>query len=231
YPYDSEIFLYDGTSTTQLTNNSYGDYFPQVSGSNVVWQGYDGNDYEIFLYDGTSTTQLTNNSYQDIDPQVSGSNVVWSGGYPYDSEIFLYDGTSTTQLTNNSYGDYFPQVSGSNVVWQGDYFPQVSGSNVVWQCREIFIAQRDPISSLNVLIQMVIDLNLQQGIENSLDAKLDAAAQALEDLNENNNLAAINTLQAFINAVQAQRGSKIPEAEADALIAAAREIIDLLSGG
>ncbi len=58
---------------------------------------------------------------------------------------------------------------------------------------------------------------------------LNAAFGALEDENENNDIAAINTLGAFINVVEAQRGKKIPEAEADALIAAAMEIINLLS--
>lgn len=43
--------------------------------------------------------------------------------------------------------------------------------------------------------------------------------------------AAINALQAFINAVQAQSGNQIPDpADADALIDAAQTIIDLLSG-
>lgn len=73
-------------------------------------------------------------------------------------------------------------------------------------------------------------MNLHQGIENSLDAKLDAAVQALDDINQNNDVAAINTLGAFINAVEAQRGKKITEADADALIAAAQEIIAALSG-
>ena len=40
--------------------------------------------------------------------------------------------------------------------------------------------------------------------------------------------AAINSLEAFINAVEAQRGNKIPEADADTLIAAVQQIIDLL---
>jgi hypothetical protein len=68
----------------------------------------------------------------------------------------------------------------------------------------------------------VMALNLYKGISNSLEAKLNAALRALEDENENNDIAAINTLGAFI---------KIPEAEADALIAAAQEIIELLSDG
>ena len=72
---------------------------------------------------------------------------------------------------------------------------------------------------------MVIDLNLQQGIANSLDAKLQTVEQALADLNENNDIAAINALGAFINAVEAQRGKKISEQDADELIAAVQAII------
>jgi hypothetical protein len=47
-------------------------------------------------------------------------------------------------------------------------------------------------------------------------------------LNSNNDVAALNSLQAFINAVEAQRGQAITETQADELIAAAEEIISLL---
>ena len=92
-----------------------------------------------------------------------------------------------------------------------------------------FEVVEDPVQLLESLAQDVIDLNLHSGIENSLDAKLDAALKAIEDLNQNNDVAAINALEAFINAVEAQRGNKIPEADADDLIAAAQQIIDLLT--
>lgn len=88
-----------------------------------------------------------------------------------------------------------------------------------------------PVELLQQLIADVVALNLQQGITNSLDAKLDAVFEALDDVNESNDLAAINALQAFINAVEAQRGIHIPEADADALIAKAQQAIALLSGG
>ncbi len=76
---DSEIFLYDGTTTTQITNNSYDDWYPQINDNGyVVWYGNDGSDDEIFLYDGTTTTQLTNNSYSDGSPQINDNGyVVW----------------------------------------------------------------------------------------------------------------------------------------------------------
>jgi parallel beta-helix repeat protein len=79
-----------------------------------------------------------------------------------------------------------------------------------------------------VLIDVVASLNLQYGIENSLDAKLDAALNALDDVNQNNDVAATNALYAFINAVEAQSGNKISEEDADGLIAAAEVIIAML---
>ncbi|MHC4159045.1 MAG: right-handed parallel beta-helix repeat-containing protein, partial [Planctomycetota bacterium] len=86
-----------------------------------------------------------------------------------------------------------------------------------------------PAELIAELLEEVGGLGLPGGIENSLMAKLNSALAALEDKNENNDAAAINTLQAFINVVEAQRGKKIPQAEADALIAAAMEIIELFS--
>jgi hypothetical protein len=89
----------------------------------------------------------------------------------------------------------------------------------------------DPADSIAELVVDVINLNLQKGIANSLDAKLDSAFDSLEDVNENNDVAAVNKLQAFINAVEAQRGKKLTDADADALAGAAQAIIDLLAGG
>jgi hypothetical protein len=86
-----------------------------------------------------------------------------------------------------------------------------------------------PEEALQDLIDTVESFNLQQGIENSLDAKLDAALQALEDLNDNNDVAAINVLEAFINAVEAQRGNKLTDAQADELVEKAQAVINSLS--
>ena len=71
-------------------------------------------------------------------------------------------------------------------------------------------------------------MNLQQGIETGLVAKLEAALQVLEDVNENNDVGAINSLEAFINLVEAQKGKQISGTDADALIAAAQQIINML---
>ncbi len=73
-----------------------------------------------------------------------------------------------------------------------------------------------------------MELDLHTGIENSLNAKLDAALTVLNDNSVNNDQAAINSLQAFINAVKAQSGKKIDVLDAADLIASAQAIIDLL---
>ncbi len=86
-----------------------------------------------------------------------------------------------------------------------------------------------PLELLDILYQYVIDLELHQGIKNSLLVKLYAALEKLEDDDEGNDISAINNLEAFINAVQAQYGKKVHPADADVLIDTAWQIIDLLS--
>lgn len=78
----------------------------------------------------------------------------------------------------------------------------------------------DHIPDLRVI---VIDLDLEDGLENALVSKLDSAQDALD---RGNNEAAINKLLAFINQVEAQRGKKIKEIDADLLIAFAWNIIN-----
>lgn len=76
------------------------------------------------------------------------------------------------------------------------------------------------------LLQDVIDLNVLVGTSNALQSKLKNALAALE---RGDTQTAISLLKAFINSVEAQRGKALTDAEADALIAAAQEIIDSLS--
>ena len=82
---------------------------------------------------------------------------------------------------------------------------------------------------MRALVDQVAELNAKEGIINSLDAKLNAALQAIDDVNENNDVAAINSMEAFINAVEAQRDKHISVEDADDLIDAADYIIALLS--
>jgi hypothetical protein len=66
---------------------------------------------------------------------------------------------------------------------------------------------------------------LAQGLRNALDSRLQAA---IDSLDRGNEAAAVNQLQAFENQVRAQRGKKIDAAQADALIAYAEGIINVV---
>ena len=94
---------------------------------------------------------------------------------------------------------------------------------------EGFEVVSDPVSALASLVETVQILNLRQGIDNSLDAKLDAAINALMDQMIQNDVAAIGALEAFISATQAQSGHLIPTLDADNLIEQAEQIILLIS--
>jgi hypothetical protein len=83
---------------------------------------------------------------------------------------------------------------------------------------------------LNDLVQRVISLNVQGGISNSFDAKLDAVVNAIDDSNEKNNAAAQNAMHAFINAVEAQRGKKLTDTQVTQLVNVAQAIIAALGG-
>jgi len=80
-----------------------------------------------------------------------------------------------------------------------------------------------------VLINSLSDFNLHQGILNSLDAKLNAVLEALDDLKNQNGVAGLYAFEAFISAVEAQFANKISEATTDFFIADAQTILDLLN--
>jgi len=78
-------------------------------------------------------------------------------------------------------------------------------------------ATNTPFEDIQALISYVVDLNLHSEISNSLDAKLQAVLKVVDDLESNNLIAAANSLDAFKNAVEAQRGKNINNKEANYL--------------
>ena len=87
-----------------------------------------------------------------------------------------------------------------------------------------------PAEAIYGLIGIVEDMNLQQGIANSLDAKLEAVQDALVAANAGVREDAVNKLEAFINSVEAQRGKALTDSQADELVIYAGLIIAALGG-
>ena len=222
-----------------------GDAFPDVvvtaigagleSGGARVFSGKDGSVLHTFLGDSAGDAfgfsasgvgdinadgcadLMVGATQDDTNGNNTGSVRVFSG--KDGSILCTIDGPAPPGL---NFG-YF--VDGVGDVNQDGFPDIVIGSNN----RGVHVYSLVDVPALvTTLIDEVFDINLASGIANNLDAKLDTAMDALLDTVDGNDGAATNMLQAFINAVSAQAGKKISEADADALIAAALDIIYLL---
>ena len=113
-----EIYAWDGSLTTQVTNNALRDQMPEVAGNRIAWLGNDGTgDLEVFLRDGATTLQLTDTPGYEGGAGVSGNRVAWNSGTAGQLDIYVFDGNTTIQLTDTPYQDSVPAVSDDYVAW------------------------------------------------------------------------------------------------------------------
>ena len=82
-----------------------------------------------------------------------------------------------------------------------------------------------PDEAIESLIADIEGMGLHRGTENSLVAKLENALKSLE---KGHDEAAVHKLQVFVNAVEARRGKKLTEEQADQLINAAELIVETI---
>ena len=87
---------------------------------------------------------------------------------------------------------------------------------------------RSPEEMLENAIERVENLPIHHGVKNALLAKL---MNALSNLLKGNTTPTLNKLEAFKNHVEAQRGKKLTDAQADECIAMADAIVAAIAGG
>ncbi|MFC2016771.1 PKD domain-containing protein, partial [Chloroflexota bacterium] len=125
-------------------------------------------------------------------------------------------------------------TSAHTYLWPGTYTVAITvtdNDNDANSDSLLVIVTAAPELLINIIIDDVMSLDIPEGTKNSLISKLEVAMKRLEDSNTQNDVAAINALEAFVNSVEAQRGKKILSEDADALITKAQEIIASLNGG
>ena len=147
--------------------------------------------------------------------------------------IFWGDGSREPGMVSESAGS--GTVAGNhNYAWPGLYDVTVEVTDDDDDVgSDMFTVEVLPVPEVmfEILSDDIDAMDLPKGTENSLNASLDTAMKKLGDSNQENDVAAINALEAFINKIEAQRGKKIPVEVADELIAKAQDIIAALSGG
>lgn len=121
---DEEIFYFDGTTVTQLTQNTVLDRFPKMSDLGIVWERGNSTTQEIIFWDGVSETQLSSNSIFDGNSTLSDDRLSWVRGTGNSAEIWTWDGVnSPANISNNTVVDVLPNASGNNTVWVTDSVP------------------------------------------------------------------------------------------------------------
>jgi len=115
---------------------------------------------------------------------------------------------------------------------------QVEKSGLTWSVLERMVPhsqtglkEKSPARQLKELAEEVVDLNVQMGGTEAHDAGKEAILHARDYLDADNAGMAVDALKKFVDSVQAQisdNGEALQKQEKEHLIAAAREIIDLL---
>jgi hypothetical protein len=155
----------------------------------------------------------------------------------FDGDLSMFNLTSPVVLPSTSSGTLtLTALTGGDVImaWTGvsQLLNPIDPSTYIpfsYTCEVTASFSPEPVSLLELsLIPQVVNLSLPVGIETSFVTKLQTA---LDNVNAGQNRNAANALSAFVNKVEAQRGKKVSEADADALVSDAQGTIMLLRTG
>jgi len=180
--------------------------------------------------DGAANDYFGRSVSIDVETALVGASGSNNTGAAY---VFMRGGTTWTEqakliASDGASGDnfgYSVSLDGETALvgaYQDDDKGSGSGSAYVYELSITLF--------LNNLINQVTALDIPQGTENSLTAKLSVALKAIEDSKPNNDGAAINAMENFIKFVETQRDKKITNEDADMLIDKALVIITQLGG-
>jgi parallel beta-helix repeat protein len=192
----------DPSNDNTISNNIFidNDIGIRLEGDDNIISGntFSGNDYGIILEETSDNNQIYCNNFIDntVQAEDHGDNI-WD------------DGAGTGNFWSDYTGiDKNKDGIGDTLHLGLDNCPLI-----------IPVGLEDEVTDLIPLIE---DMELHDGIENSLGSKVKNALKSIDKINYK---AAANQLNAFINEVEAQRGKKITTEQADILIAAVEEIV------
>ena len=232
-PCQAKAMAVDAYGNVYVTGESSGSYSTSIGYATIK---YDTNGNELWAarYDGPARSldfgrAMALDAYGNV--YVTGTSGSYDTGTDYATIKYGTNGIERWVAGYNGSANSFDFAIAMAVDADGNVFVtgESAGYGTDTDYATIKYSQElDPVTAINQTIDAVIIMNLGRGIEGGLVSKLDAALQAIEDINENNNVAACNALEAFINAVEAQSGNKISTQDALDLINIANEILSTL---
>jgi len=239
----------DGTGQTRLTNTESKDRNPAWSpdGKKIAFNTVISPPAGIYVMnsDGTGMTRLTHDcGYPAWSPD--GSKIAFICEDDPDIYVMNSDGTGREPLTTNAGSGVYDgeptwSPDGSKIAFRSITIPSSLGLNGIYVLNLDGTGTRTrlstegnepdwgctPTEAVRDLITKVDGKGLPKGIEQSLLAKLNVAEKKIT---QEQYTPARNTLKAFINEVNAQRGKALTTAQANDLIATAQRIINAIPG-
>ena len=121
YGYEMMVWRPGATNLVQITTNYFYALNPDIQGNELVFQGWDGNDYEIFRYrfDTEQIEQITNNQFDDVSPVVWDGRVAWVAHPTVTAEIFYLADGGIRKISEGTQDNAAPSIWKDKVVWQG----------------------------------------------------------------------------------------------------------------
>jgi len=207
-------------SNNIIANNSWCGIDAIYSNNNVITENeIEDNHCGIYLGTGSTNNLIYHNNFNnlltDVQAYAKETGNTWDDGYPSGGNYW------------SDYEERYPdakELDGSGI-WDTPY--EIDENNQDnYPLMELWSPKPpSPMEALEELIQTVESWDVGTGVETSLTSKLQAAYWSLDRENQN---ASIGQLTAFINEVEALRGKKLTNEQADQLISEAQRIIDLI---
>ena len=194
----------------------------KVSNNSIQWCLSDG----LFLYysnENIITNNTILNNSMGIRLKNSVGNEVYYNNF-IENEIQAKDDGNNTWDNGEGEGNYWNDYTGidKNKDGIGDT-PYIFASN---QDNYPLMHPCGIIDRINDIIEDIEDMGLPKGIENSLISKLENTIKSIE---KGQYTDAVNKLKAFIHQVDALKGKKLTETQADKLNGAANWIITIIT--
>jgi Tol biopolymer transport system component len=212
----------DAWTATNLTSSPAEERTADTNGSLVVYTATEAGETDIFWRPvaGGAATRLALPGFQS-NPNVSRDVISFeTASLPGGSrDVYVYDRTQDTlyQVTKTTADESLSDISVSPSGLVRVVYNVPEGGNFNVYAYEFQLPGSSPADLLAQLIQLVESFNLRQGIENSLDAKLANAKQALERANAGDTATACSLLDAFLNELAAQAGNALTVDQASQL--------------
>jgi hypothetical protein len=123
----NELYLWDGTSITQLTNGSSGTPIPSLYENTIAWI-----DAGVLYYNnGTDVQIICDSKFVDWSPSLFNGQIAYSAReVGEDLEIYLWNGSESIQITDNNVDDINPSLFDGTIAWSSKF-------NIDWDSNEI----------------------------------------------------------------------------------------------